>query len=909
MKKKPKQRINDDINWENIPKAAHAYKINQLLLQLQTSQHGLSQQSVLQRLAFFGANKLPSTQPASLLRVFFRQFSSPLIYVLVAAALLSLILEQWSDAGFITGVLFINAIIGSFQEYSAQKAASALSKLLTTYAHVIRNGDTYEINAEQVVPGDIILLESGDRIPADIRLIDAHDLETDESLLTGESLAVPKEAKTLLTKETILAERYNMAFAGALVTRGRATGIVTATTLNTALGQIAADVINKPTPKAPLLVRMERFTQRVAITVALATVVMASIALFQGTALNEIFFLAVALAVSAIPEGLPVALTVALAIGMRRMSLRHVIVRRLIAVESLGSCTFIATDKTGTLTVNQLTVRRIVLANGDSWSVSGEGMIPIGKISFNSTLENSRLNTMLSQICDAASLPNEAFLGQRDGHWTHHGSAVDVALLVMAHKANKIRTALLLDYPVLNSIPFESERRYSASLHRNNNEQIIFVKGAIESLLPMCTSMMLPDNNVVINSSKLKQQAHELASQGYRVLALAMGSTSINEINDFSQHYLINLTFLGLICMIDPLRAEAKDAINRCRQAGIQVAILTGDHPATALAIGKELNLIDNINDVVTGSQLANANDNKQLDAITRETRVYARVEPHQKLDIVNSLQRNGHFVAVSGDGANDAPALKSAQVGVAMGQAGTDVAKETASIIITDDNFSSIVAGIEEGRIAYANVRKVIFLLISTGAAELILFTLALLTSQPLPLLAVQLLWLNLVTNGIQDIALAFEPGEGNELSQAPRSPSEPIFNRIMIERVILSATTIGITAFLLFQWLLKQGFTIDEARNSTLLLMVLFENIHVLNCRSETQSIFLKNPLTNPILLLGTIAAQTIHIAAMYTPWLNEVLNITAVSIDHWLQLLMMATTVMIIIEIHKLIRRAIN
>ena len=422
----------------------------------------------------------------------------------------------------------------------------------------------------------------------------------------------------------------------------------------------------------------------------------------------------------------------------------------------------------------------------------------------------------------------------------------------------------------------------------------------------MCGTMAVPGGQIKLDRSLLEEQSVRLASQGYRVIALAAGEIQLGEQEVFSGEDLKDLTLLGLVGMIDPLRSEAKAAVAACRGAGIEVGMVTGDHPATAFAIAGELELANNPGQVVTGQELRKAADAAAMDALTHEARVFARVEPQQKLDIVRSLQRNGHFVAVSGDGANDAPALRAAQVGVAMGKSGTDVARETAELIVTDDNFASIVAGVEEGRIAYANVRKVIFLLISTGVSELVLFTLALLTGLPLPLLAVQLLWLNLVTNGIQDVALAFEPGEGGELGRPPRPPREPIFNRLMVERVVLSALVIGAVAFLLFQSLLGSGYTVDEARNGTLLLMVLFENIHVFNCRSETRSAFRHNPLRNPLLLFGTAAAQLVHIGAMYTPGIKDVLRVQPVSPQHWLELLGLALTVLVAMELHKAVRQ---
>jgi magnesium-transporting ATPase (P-type) len=462
--------------------------------------------------------------------------------------------------------------------------------------------------------------------------------------------------------------------------------------------------------------------------------------------------------------------------------------------------------------------------------------------------------------------------------------------------------------PEIATIPFESERLFAASLNEKDGGLHAFVKGALERLLPMCSAMATAGGPVALDCSVVERQAQELAIQGYRVMALAAGDIELGPQEVFSEEHLGQLTLIGLVGLIDPLRPEAKAAVTACRAAGVRVAMLTGDHPATAFAIASELELVTSPAEVVSGPELKQAADAASLDRLTARARVFARVEPQQKLDIVRSLQRNGHFVAVSGDGANDAPALRAAQVGVAMGRSGTDVARETADLIITDDNFASIVAGVEEGRIAYANVRKVIFLLISTGAAELVLFILALLSGLPLPLLAVQLLWLNLVTNGIQDVALAFEPGEGHELDRPPRSPREPIFNRLMIERVVLSALVIGGVAFLLFQVLLQRGFSLDEARNGTLMLMVLFENIHVFNSRSESLSAFRHNPLRNPLLLFGTAAAQLVHIGAMYTPWISEVLRIQPIAPQHWLELLGLALTVLVVMELHKAIRRRI-
>ena len=883
----------------------YTVSIKIVLAAFKCSLDGLSNSEAVARLEQYGRNTLPKVKVPGVGTIFLYQFKSPLIYVLVAAAVLSIVINEWSDAAFISAVLLINAVIGTIMEHSAQRAATALQELVNTTCRILREGETSEVNADELVPGDIVLLESGDKVPADLRLFVSHDLEVDESLLTGESLPVLKDSAAVLTEDVVLADRVNMLYTGTLVGRGRAQGIVVSTALNTALGNIAADVLFKQPPKAPLQVRMDRFTHRVAIFVGIAALIMFTVAVMRGTPFSEVFLLAVALAVSVIPEGLPVALTVALAIGMRRMARRNVIVRRLLAVEALGSCTFIATDKTGTLTVNQLTARSITFPNSDMWTISGEGAIPDGTIQKQHGTASADESVLLQRLCRTAVLTNEGSLDRIDSGWSHYGDAVDVAFLVMAYKAGVVKADTVKSFPELASIPYESERQFSASLNDVSGKQCACVKGALERLLPMCTTMASLGQDVSIEPALIEQQAHELASAGYRVIALAAGDIELSSDEAFSEENLRELVLIGLVGIIDPLRAEAKGAVSACRQAGIEVAMITGDHPATAFAIAQELGMVERADQLVTGTELERALDSGTIDLITREARVFARVGPHQKLDIVQSLQRNGHFVAVSGDGANDAPALRAAQVGVAMGLSGTDVARETADLIITDDNFDSIVAGVEEGRVAYANVRKVIFLLISTGAAELVLFTLALLTGLPLPLMAVQLLWLNLVTNGIQDVALAFEPGEGDELRHPPRSPGEPIFNRLMIERVMISAFVIGTVAFLVFQWLIARGFTLDEARNGTLLLMVLFENVHVFNCRSEVRSVFRHNPLRNPILLIGTAVAQLVHIAAMYTPWIRDVLQIQPVSLQHWLELLALAMIVLLVMELHKLIR----
>jgi len=891
----------DRIDW-------HARAIESVFRQLESCPEGLRQSEVEARRVRFGANRLPEPESAGLLQLFFSQFLSPLIYVLLAAAIVSLLLSEFADAGFITAVLLINAIIGTVQEYHAQRSAEALRSLVSARAVVVREGESFEVNAVDLVPGDMVLLEGGAKVPADIRLSHEYDLEVDESLLTGESLPVEKNARAMCADDTPLAERNNMLYSGTLVNRGRGRGLVIATGIHTQVGHLAQAMQRGDTAKPPLILRMERFTMGIAVALGVVVLALAGVELHNGTGWHEVFLVSVALAVSAIPEGLPVALTVALAIGMNRMAKRHVIVRRLVAVEALGSCTVIASDKTGTLTMNQLTASEVALPGMQAWQVSGGGNEPVGSVLQAGRPLSDDMQFRLREITRAAVLCNEGFFGRRDGAWVSHGDAVDVALLVLGHKLGLTQTEGLEACPLKTSIPYESEFGYAATLHEIDGQDIVLVKGSLERLLPMCRDMAGEKGIVPLDAAMLERQAEAMAGNGFRILAFAHAVVPARtDLESFGRNDLQGLTLLGLVGMIDPLRDEVKAAVAACHRAGIRACMITGDHPSTAYAIARELDLAERPEQVVTGSRIREAEGlgEAELDRLVAGANVFARVEPSQKVAIVQALQRAGHFVAVTGDGANDAPALNASHVGVAMGMRGTDVAKESADLVIADDHFASIVAGVEEGRIAYRNIRKVIFLLISTGAAELVLFFLSLAFGLPLPLTAVQLLWLNLVTNGIQDVALAFEPREGNEMHQPPRRPAEPIFNRMMVERTLLSALVIGVLAFLTFQTLLAGGMEIAAARNSTLLLMVLFENVHAFNSRSESRSVFYHNPLANPLLLYGTVTAQLIHIAAMYVPGLNTILDIQPVSLLQWLELLPVALLVLLAMEMHKWLR----
>jgi magnesium-transporting ATPase (P-type) len=871
----------------------HSIDLEAVFDDLHTTPNGLTQSEAKRRFEQVGANSLPRQSPPSRWQILLRQFRSPLIYILGLAAFISVVIGDVKDAGFIIAVLVINAAIGGYQEWRAEQSSRALQQLLKIRASVMRDGEVCEIDAEEIVPGDVVWLESGNRVPADLRLMRTHNLEVDESLLTGESLTVLKNASWLGEPSTPLTDRLNMVYAGSIVVRGRGRGIVVATGTGTAVGQLALDMMATVGGKPPLLKRMERFSQAIALAVVLAAVGVALLGIFQhGYSVVEMFLFGVALAVSAIPEGLPVALTVALAVATHRMAQRGVIVRRLPAVEGLGSCTLIASDKTGTLTCNELTVRQIYLPNGDEFEVTGEGFAPVGHVLFQGQIiAPDRLP--LDRMARASVLCNEAELHHSADRWIWHGDPTDIALLAMAHKLGWNRETTLNLYPQVNEIPFEPEHKFAATYHPIENQVHVLVKGAPERVLTMCD--LQPD------ISSPWTIAQRMAEQGYRVLALAEGIAPADLDPTKVPPEPSNLTLLGFVGMIDPLRPGVQDAIAACHAAGIAVWMVTGDHPATALAIARDLGLTTAVSQVVTGQDLEGRSP-QEIQHLIQTTRVFARIAPHQKLLLVNAARESGHFVAVTGDGVNDAPALRAANIGVAMGKAGTDVAREAAELVLSDDNFATIVAGVEEGRIAYDNIRKVIYLLVSTGAAEIILIGLAVGTGLPLLLLPVQLLWLNLVTNGIQDVALAFEPGEGDALSRRPRSPRERIFNRLMIERTIVGAVVMGGVGFSIFYWMLNAGQSEFSARNALLLLMVLFENIHIGNCRSESKSVFQLSPFRSPILLMGTVTAFLIHAIVMHLPIGNTLLSTEPVDLQTWGMLIALSLTVLLAIEIHK-------
>jgi len=873
----------------------HALSRDDLASRLESGEQGLGDEEAQSRLQRYGANRLPEEDRPGLVRIFLRQFKDPLIYVLLIAGLVSLGIGNINNAMFIFAVLAINSIIGTLQEGRAERSAAALQEMIRTRVRVRRGGKRKTVDSSELVPGDWVLLKAGTAIPADIRLFSTKGLQVDESPLTGESTPVGKHGDKVLEEDIVVSERSNMAFAGSTVLDGEAEGLVCATGDHTEVGKIAESLAKDASQAPPLVIKLRRFTRQIALLVLGAVIILSITQFLQGAAPAEVFFLGVALAVSAIPAGLPIAITVALAVATRRMAEQNVIVRQLPAVEGLGSCTLIASDKTGTLTANILTVQRLQLADGHELQVTGDGYETDGEITTNGEQAPPESQQEHAQaLAIAGALCNEGEIRRSNGNVKTDGDSVDIAFLVLAAKLDIERDELLARQPEISRIPFNADRRFAASFHEFDGTPTAFVKGAAEVVLGMCGSS---------DAEALSEREHALAERGYRVLAVARGRVE-KKGDAYDANDLQGLEFLGFVALIDPIRPEVPEAIKRCQSAGVAVRMVTGDHPATGMSIAKDLGIAGEVDHVVTGAELRKLDDDTEarLDKISK-AKVFARVEPAQKHVIVSCLQEAGELVAVTGDGVNDAPALKAAHIGVAMGKSGTDVARRASSLILTDDNFASLVNGIEQGRGAYDNVRKVTWLLLATGAAEVLLFFLALFAGLPLPLTAVQLLWLNLVTNGIQDVALAMEKVEDNVLERKPRPTGEPIFNRLMIQETLVSGGYIGVVAFLLYFVMIQIfGMHETEARNLLLLQMVLFENAHVFSCRSETRPLS-KIPLrSNPLLILAVIVAQGVHVAVMFVPGLNDILGVQPVSLESWAILLIIAASLLLVDEIAK-------
>lgn len=839
---------------------------------METNNSGLSTQEVKNRQEQYGLNILPSKSDLKIFEHFLQQFKSPIIYVLLLASFMALVIQEYTDAGFILLVLFLNALIGTYQEYSASQKAKLLQNLIKTNAMVVRDGIIQEVDSQDIVIGDILVFEPGTKVAADIRMVETKNLLVDESLLTGESMDVYKDALFLSEKNDLLmAERKNMLFAGTYISSGRGRGIVTATGEETQAGKIAALLNKKSKAKIPLLEKMEKLSFTISVVIGSMVVILFAIGLLKGMEFYALFLFSVALAVSTIPEGLPVAITVALTSASLAMSKKNVIIRKLAAIEGLGACTLIASDKTGTLTQNKLSVEYF--------------------ISQTQVYDTNTLNEAHDKVYLASILCNEMhYETSKDGDVNFFGDQVDIALAQFAVNANESYITNAKSYRKIDEIPYEPVNRFSAVMMELDDTLFQFSKGSPETVLEHCT---LTEET----KKEILNDVDAWAHKGYRTIALAY-----KESVDESTINLKNFTYLGFVAIIDPVREESPEAIKKAQEAGIKVVMITGDHPNTAFCIAQELGIASSEQEVMNDKALRLWEDHGAKAEEIKDKSVFSRVSPAQKMKIVMAYQTLGHYVAVTGDGVNDAPALRHANIGVAMGESGTDIAKASSDIILTDDNFTSIVSGIEEGRRAHDNIRKVIYLLLSTGFAELVLVMLSFITGLPLPLLPVQLLWLNLVTNGIEDVMLGLEKAEPGLLKRKPRSPKEPIFNPLMLRRIFVGGLYIGVVSFVLFYFLLQHGESVESARNIILLLMVLFENVHVFNARTEINYLHKIGYKSSMFLILWVIFTQLLHIACMHIPFMQNVLSTQPVSFDIWIELAMIAIGLLVVMEIDK-------
>lgn len=872
-------------------------EVKKIYQELSTSEEGLTSQEAKKRLAQYGSNELPKKKTDGFWKLFFKGILDPIVLLLLVTVIFSLIIQEYVDAIAIGFIILIDLLLGAFQEWKAEKNAESLANLIRVRCKTLRDGKEVEIDSSELVVGDIVLLESGDKISADLRLIDCHNLQVDEAVLTGESLPIVKSFLPL-EGEVGLADRRNMAFAGTSVTTGRGKSVVVATGLTTEIGAIASRVNNTKETKSPLTIRMNKFSKQISLLIIVIAIIITILLFYKGVPGTEIFLSVIALSVSAMPEGLPLALTMALTIASNRMSKKNVIVKKLNAVESLGSCTVIASDKTGTLTVNEQTAKKILLPNGNSYTITGTGyngkgeVVPID----DAKIEDVIFLTQLGKINNEAKLEKTA-----KEKWESFGDSIDIAFLALAEKL-KINSD---QFEILAEIPYESENKYSAVFYRLNGEVRCTVKGSFEKVLDFSTAMIDGQINKKLDRTLLAKQNENLASEGYRVIALADGvCSSFNEKEIYNYTDIPSLTFMGMVAFIDPIREEVKDSILECESAGIKVLMITGDHPLTAFHIAKELHLATSYDEVATGQEVAEVFSKSQeaFDHFVKEKRVFSRVTPIDKNEIIHSLKRQGEFVAVTGDGVNDAPAIRGANIGIAMGS-GTDVAKETASMIIIDDNFKSIVAGIKEGRCAYSNIRKVSYMLLSCGLAEVLFFILSILLDLPMPLVAIQLLWLNIVTDGLQDFALSFEKAEAGIMKEKPRSTKETIFNRELLTEVGLAGISIGLIVFGVWYYLIQVvGMEVTLARGYIMALMVFMQNVHVFNCRSERQSTFKISLKSNKFIPIVIVCSILLQIIVMEVDFFSHFLQTSTIPILHLVYLLLLAMIILFVMEVYK-------
>jgi len=885
----------------------HSLSIEEVLRKLRTSEEGLSEEEAQRRLEEFGPNELRKEKGKSPWSIFFDQFKDFLIILLLGATFVSLLIGEVLDAAAIMAIVIISAFLGFLQEYRAERALEALKKMAALEALVIRDGRERRILAKELVPGDIILIHAGDKVPADARLIEEFNLKVDEAPLTGESVPVNKE-EAVLPLETALADRKNMLYAGTIVTYGRGKAVVVATGMETEFGKIAQMIQLVEEETTPLERRMAEIGRWLGIGSLAVVAVVSALGIFRGHELLEMFLWGVSLAVAAVPEALPAVVTGALAIGVQRMAKRNAIVRRLPAVETLGCTTFICSDKTGTLTKNEMTVRRIWLS-GDIIEVTGVGYEPKGEFIVASRGERvagspPHSDEGLKLLLRTALLCNDAHLEQESEAWTIIGDPTEGALVVAAAKAGLDKRELEALYPRVAEVPFTSERKRMTTVHATpDGTKMVCAKGAPEIVLARCNRIWCDGRIVELSEAErneILRANEEMAADALRVLGVAYKELP-PDASDFGEDVVErDLVFLGLMAMIDPPRDEVRDALRLCEQAGVKVAMVTGDHKLTAVAIAKELGMLKEGNLTLTGPELDRLSD-EEFDRIVEDVGVYARVSPEHKMRIVEALKKKGHIVAMTGDGVNDAPALKRADMGVAMGITGTEVTKEASDMVLADDNFATIVAAIEEGRSIYDNIKKYLSYLLSCNVGEILIMFVAGLMGLPLPLVTLQILWVNLTTDGLPAIALGVDPPEPDIMLRPPRDPKESVFTlpvKLLIGTVALLMTAGIIPVFAS----VLPGEGLVKAQTMAFTMVTMFEMFNAFNCRSERHSIFEVGPFANRWLVLAVLSSILLQAAVIYIPFLQSIFGTAALSLADWLLITAISSSAFIVVEVGK-------
>ena len=886
----------NNTNWHSSP-------LEYVFEHLSTSDKGLAPQEVKTRKRIFGRNRLKPPKRRSLLVLFISQFHNILIYILLLAALTTFLLQHVIDTGVIVAVVILNAIVGCIQEGKAEKAIDAIRNMLSPMASVIRDGQRRTIAAEALVPGDIVLLQAGDKVPADLRLFESKSLQVQEAILTGESHPVNKYPDPVAANAT-LGDRSSMAYSSTLITYGIGKGVVAATGENTEIGRISSMLAGKRTIATPLLKQMGIFGRWLTLAIIIMSLVTFVVgALLWGDPIKEMFLAAVGIAVAAIPEGLPAIITITLAIGVTRMAKRRAIIRRLPAVETMGSVSVICTDKTGTLTHNELSVQNVVTAD-HIYQVTGSGYSPKGELLLNKKDFSMEQHPNLIQAIRAGILCNNSEITHDNNHWQLQGNPTDGALLTLGMKAEFDLALEKQNYTRTDLIPFESKNKFMATLHHDHEGNgYIYVKGAPEKILSMCNADIEREAR---SDDRYQNHINELAGEGKRVVAVAMRTTDAKHRNLEYADIKNGLSLLAVFGIIDPPREEAIRAVAECQQAGIRVKMITGDHAGTARTIAEQTGIHDG-RGVLIGLDLDELDD-EQLEKIVDEVDIYARTSPEHKLRLVRALQANDYVTAMTGDGVNDAPALRQAEIGIAMGKKGTEATKEVADMVLADDNFASIRHAVEEGRTVYDNIKKAILYILPTNAGEAFSVMLAILLGHMLPITAVQILWVNMVTAVTLALALGFEPAGANVMSRKPRMPHEPILSGFLIWRIAFVAMLLVACVFGLFLFERNVvGHSLIMARTVVVNMLVVGEIFYLINCRKLFDSACnLKTIFGSRPVLIAIAAVVVFQLLFTYLPVMQHFFGTAPINIHQWARIIILAIVIFVLVEIEKSIMR---